>query len=128
LGCDRAAGARPVFDDELLSKDFAEALTDQAGDDVAVSPRRERDHDAHRLLAPPLRLPARRHAQFHPPEQEKAQRSLSSHASGSPRRACKRQLKSIQLFDTNRARSLYESPRFFLCPAKSAGKTSSAAG
>ncbi len=48
LGGDIAAGARPVFDDELLAEPLRQPLADQARDDVGRAAGGKADDDAHR--------------------------------------------------------------------------------
>ena len=48
LGADIAAGAGPVFDDELLAEPLRQRLSNEARDDVGCIAGRKADDDAHR--------------------------------------------------------------------------------
>ena len=56
LGGDIGAGARPIFDDELLAKPLRKPLSDQSGGDIGRSASGKADDDAHwsrRIIARP---------------------------------------------------------------------------
>ena len=48
FSADIAAGAGPIFDDELLSEPLRQRLTDDTRDDVGRNSSRESDDDPHR--------------------------------------------------------------------------------
>ena len=62
VGCDIAAGARPVLHNHRLAPDLLQAITDEARGDVGRAARRERHNHAHRLDRP-LRGPRARRKQ-----------------------------------------------------------------
>src|SRR5262249_19833366 len=47
LGCDVAAGARPIVDHEWLAEDLLELAAEDAGEHVARAARREGDDEGH---------------------------------------------------------------------------------